>query len=46
VQLYLLALILGLVRLKACSTWASWLAHTGLPALIIVLGQLWKAFVP
>jgi hypothetical protein len=46
VQLYLLALILGLVRLKARSSRPSWLAHTGIPALIIVLGQLWKAFVP
>jgi membrane protease YdiL (CAAX protease family) len=46
VQLYLGALILGFVRLKARSTWASWLVHTGTLALIIVLGQLWKAFVP
>jgi membrane protease YdiL (CAAX protease family) len=46
VQLYLGALILGFVRLKARSTWASWLVHTGIIAVIIILGQLWKAFVP
>jgi membrane protease YdiL (CAAX protease family) len=46
VQLYLFALILGFVRLKARSTWASWLVHTSAIVLIIVAGQLWKAFVP
>jgi membrane protease YdiL (CAAX protease family) len=46
VQLYLGALMLGFVRLKARSTWASWLVHTGTIALILVIGQLWKAFVP
>lgn len=46
VQLYVGALILGFVRLKARSTWASWLVHTATLASIIVLGQLWKAFVP
>lgn len=45
VQLYLLALILGYVRLKARSTWASWLVHTGTIFLIIVVGQLWRPFV-
>jgi membrane protease YdiL (CAAX protease family) len=39
VQLYSLALILGLVRHKA-STWASWLVHEGVLVLILLLGIL------
>ena len=45
-QLYLCALILGFVRRKAESAWASWLMHMGIIILSIVVGQLWKAFLP
>jgi membrane protease YdiL (CAAX protease family) len=46
VQLYGVAFIFGFVRHKARSTWASWLMHTGAEVLIIVIGQLWRPFVP
>jgi membrane protease YdiL (CAAX protease family) len=42
-QLYVCALILGLVRQKAGSVWASWLMHMGIIVLMIVVGQLWRA---
>ena len=46
VQLYAAGLIFGLVRRKADSTWASWLMHTLSESLIILVGGLWKEFLP
>jgi hypothetical protein len=39
-QLYLGAIVFGLVRHWAQSTWASWLMHQGILVLIVVLGLL------
>jgi membrane protease YdiL (CAAX protease family) len=39
-QLYLGALVFGLVRHWAKSTWASWLMHEGVLVLIVALGVL------
>ena len=45
-QLYLGALVFGFVRMKAGSTWATWLMHSGILVMILIIGRLWKAFVP
>ena len=37
-QLYLGALVFGIVRHRARSTWASWIVHEGFLLLIVVLG--------
>lgn len=46
VGLYLVAFIFCFVRDRARSTWASWISHMLLIGLIIVVGQLWKSFLP
>ena len=37
-QLYILALLLGMARHWAKSTWASWIVHEGILILIVILG--------
>jgi membrane protease YdiL (CAAX protease family) len=45
-QLYTTAIVLGIVRARAKSTWASWIVHMGLILLILSLGGLWKFLLP
>jgi membrane protease YdiL (CAAX protease family) len=46
VGLYALAFIFGFVRERVRSTWASWICHMLMEGTIIIVGHLWRWFLP
>ena len=46
VGLYALAFILGFVRHRTRSSWASWITHMLIIGTIIIVGHLWRPFLP